>query len=102
MLLPTHATEKDTLSPFPGFNTQEEQNRLDNNNSPFPGDSRVLEHHIVDNGDIKDRNHGNKAGENRPEEELVTPDIICPLREVLLGLGLHAEERAAHVHHFPS
>lgn len=101
LLLPTHATEKDTLSPFPGFDAEEKQERLNNNDSPFPSDSRVLEYHIVDNGYVKDRNHGNKASENRPEEELIAPDIMRPLREILFRFGLHAEERPAHIHHFP-
>lgn len=61
----------------------------------------MLKHHIVDNRDIQNRKRKHKARHNPKEEELVPPHIHHPLREIQLGLGLHAEEAAAHVHHLP-
>lgn len=52
----------------------------------------MLKHNRIQHGYVKDRKHGNPPRHNRPEEELVSPDVVHPLREVFLGLGLHAEE----------
>ena len=93
--------EKDTLTPFPGLNTSKKEDCLDEHNGPFPADPSMLEDHVVDDRDIEDGENGDKSSHNRPEQELIAPDIVYPLGEVLLRLGLHAEERAAHVDHLP-
>lgn len=61
----------------------------------------MLEDNRVDDRDVDEGEHGDEASDNSPEEELVAPDVNHPLSEVLLGLGLHAEEGAAQVDHFP-
>jgi len=100
-LRPPLATEVDALGPLPGLDAAEEQGRLDEDDAPLPRDPGVLEHDVVDDRDVQDREDGDEAGDDRPEEELVAPGVVHPLREVPLGLGLHAEEGAAHVDHLP-
>ena len=96
------ATEEDSLSPFPGFNADEEQDSLDRHYAPFPGDGLMFEDDVVQNGDIKDREHGDPSGHDGLEKELVPPDVVHPLGKVFLGFWLHTEERPAHIDHFPS
>lgn len=96
------AAEIYSLSPLPSFNAQEEEDGLDKNNTPFPADAGVLEDNRVDNRNVDDREHGDEACHDGPEQELVAPGINGSLRKVPLALGLHAEERSAHVNHFPS
>lgn len=101
MLAPSTSTEEDALSPFPSLNAHEEKDSFDEDDAPFPRDAGMFEDDLVDDGDIQDREGRDEAGHDGPEEERVTPDIVHPLREVALGFGLHAEEGAAHVDHFP-
>jgi len=61
----------------------------------------MLEDDVVDDRDVESREDSNEASHDGPEQELVAPDIVHPLGEVLRRLGLHAEERAAHVDHLP-
>lgn len=61
----------------------------------------MLEDNRVDHRDVDEGEHGDEASHNSPEEELVAPDVNHPLSKILLGLGLHAEEGAAQVDHFP-
>lgn len=89
------------LGPLPGLNTEEEEDSSDEHNTPLPADSLVLEHRVADDRDVKDREDGDEAGADGEEEELVAPHIDDPLREVLFGAGLHAEEGAAHINHLP-
>lgn len=101
LLLTLPPAEKDPLHELIQLNPQKEQGRLDKHNPPLPRDRRMSKHLVVDNGDINKREDSDEAGHNGPEEELVPPDVVHPLCEVLLGFGLHAEEAAAHVDHFP-
>lgn len=96
------ATEEDSLSPLPGFNADEEQDSLDCNYAPFPGNRLMFEDDIVQNGNVEDREHGDPSSHDGPEKKLVLPDVVHPLGKVLLGFWLHAEERTAHIDHFPS
>ena len=91
-MLSGSATEEDSLGPFPGFDTNEEQDSLYCQYGPFPGDGFVFENDVVQHGYVENRKNGNPPSHDGPEEELVPPDIIHPLGEVLLGFGLHAKE----------
>ena len=100
-MLSGSATKEDSLGPFPGFNAHEEQDDLDGHDCPFPGDGLVLEDDVVQHGNVEDGEHGDPSRHDGPEEELIAPYIVHPLGEVFLGFGLHAEERPAHIDHFP-
>lgn len=95
------ATEEDALAPLPGFDTEEEERSFDEDDTPFPADAGVLEHHVVDDGDIKQGEDGDETSHDGPEEELVAPYVVHPLGEIFRGTGLHAEETEAHVNHLP-
>lgn len=57
----------DSLGPLPRFDTNEEENGFDEDDAPFPADTRVLEDNCVEHGDVDDREHGDKASHNSPE-----------------------------------
>ena len=61
----------------------------------------MLEHVVVQAGDVDQREDGDEAEYDRAEEEAVRPDVDEPLGEVLLGARLHHEEGKAHVDDFP-
>jgi len=61
----------------------------------------VPEHGVIDNRDVEDGEDGDESKHNREEQELVPPNVDRPLRKVLIRVGLHHEERAAHVQHLP-
>ena len=96
-----HSPEVDALSPFPRLNTEEEENGGDEDDTPFPADTLMLEDHLVDDRDVKDGEDGDKPGHDSEEEELVTPYIDHPLGEVLLRARLHAEKGTTHIDHLP-
>lgn len=89
------------LAPLPALDAAKKQHGFDDNDAPLPGDTRVLEDVVVDNGHVQDDEHGCETKHDGPEQELVAPDISHPLREVELRLGLHAEERPAEIHQLP-
>jgi len=93
--------EVHALAPLPGLDAEEEQECSDEDDRPFPADTLVPEDGVVDDGNVQDREDGDESEDDGEEEELVAPDVNGPLREVLLGVGLHHEERAAHVQHLP-
>lgn len=95
------AAEIYPLAPLPRFDTQEKQHRLDKHNTPFPGDTRVLEDTVVDDGDVQNGERKHEASHDPAEEEAVAPDVVHPLREVALRVRLHAEEAAPQVDHLP-
>lgn len=95
------ATEVNPLAPLPTLNTKEEKHSFDQDHTPFPGDTAVLEDFVVDNRNVQDGEGEYETGHDSEEQELVAPDIVHPLREVALGVGLHLEEAAAEVHHLP-
>lgn len=101
MLLVRLATEVDALGPLPSLDTGEEQNGAHENDAPLPGDGSMLEHLSVEDGNVGEREDGHEADDDGEEQELVAPGIPEPLSKVLLALGLHAEEGASHVDHFP-
>lgn len=96
-----HPPKINPLTPFPRLDTREEQDRLDDNNNPLPRDTDMSEDSIVQDGDVECGEDSDETRDDRPEQELVAPDIDGPLREILCGFGLHAEEGAAHVDHLP-
>ena len=61
----------------------------------------MLENTVVDDWDVKDGESEHEASHDSEEEELVSPDVVHPLGESALGIGLHLEEAAAQVHHLP-
>lgn len=85
-------TEKDALTPLPSLDTGKEEDCFNEHDGPFPADTGMLEDHVVDNRDIEDREDGDEARHDGPEQKLVAPDIVHPLGEVLFGSGLHAEK----------
>ncbi|KAM5475421.1 hypothetical protein MauCBS54593_001109 [Microsporum audouinii] len=93
--------EEDSLPPFPGLDAEEEEGGLDEDDAPFPGDARVAEDLVVDDGDVEQREDGDEARDDGPEEEPVAPDVVHPLRQVPRRARLHAEEAAAQVDHLP-
>ena len=93
--------EENPLGKLPRLHAREKQTRADKHNPPLPRYPLVFKHSLVDDGDIKQGEEGDEADHDGPEEELVAPDVVHPLRQVELGAGLHAEKRAAHVNHFP-
>lgn len=95
------AAEIDALRPLPGLNAKEEEECLDEDDTPLPRDGGVLEDDLVETGDVDDGEHGDEASNDGPEEELVAPDVDDPLGEVALAAGLHAEETASQVDHLP-
>ena len=90
------------LCELPGLDTEEEQNGSDEDDAPLPADALVLEDSVVDDGDVEHGEDRDETCHNGPEKELVAPHIDEPLCEVLLGAGLHSEERPPHVNHLPS
>ena len=95
------STEIDPLSPFPGLTASKEQNSFYKHDTPFPANSRVLEHYMIKRWDIQRWENRDEASDDGPEQELIAPDVISPLREVLLAFWLHAEKGAAHINHLP-
>lgn len=61
----------------------------------------MFEDVVVDDGNVQGGEDGDETRNDGPEEELVPPDVDHPLGKVALAAGLHAEETAAHVDHFP-
>lgn len=100
-LLGRTAAKEDTLSPLPGFNTEEEEEGLDEDDGPLPADGCVLEDNVVETGNVDQREHGDETSNDGPEEERVAPNVVHPLSEVALAARLHAEERTTHVDHLP-
>ena len=60
--------------------------------SPLPADTSVLEDNSIQCGNVKNREDGDESSNDSPEQELIPPNIVDPLREISLGAGLHAEE----------
>ena len=103
-------SKKDALAPLPALHAEQEQQGLDEDNPPFPGDARVGEDDVVDDRHVQDRERQQKPGHDAEEQEAVAPHVDHPLRREVLGLGaarrarrrrVHVEEAAAHVHHLP-
>ena len=46
------AAEEDALGPLPRLTAEEEDDGLNEDNSPFPGDGRVLEDLVVQHGNV--------------------------------------------------
>lgn len=91
----------DTLGELPELDTTKEETGGDEDDTPLPSDALVLEDGVADDRDVLEREEGDEAEHDGPEEELVAPDIMHPLGEVLLGAGLHAEEGSSLVNHLP-
>lgn len=90
-----------SLGPLPCLDSQEKEESLNKDNAPFPANTCVLEDDCVQARNVDDGEHGDKACDDSPEQELVAPGVNDPLREVSLALRLHAKEGSAHVDHFP-
>lgn len=101
LVLAGAAADPHALGPLPGLAADEKQQRGHEDDAPLPRDAGVLEDDRVNDGDIKQREDGDETGHDAEKEELVAPHVPEPLRKVLCGLGLHAEEGPAHVQHLP-
>jgi hypothetical protein len=93
--------EEDALAPLPALDAEKEEEGSDENNAPLPADALVPEHSVVDDRNVEDGEDGDEPEHDRQEQELVPPDVNRPLSEVIVRIGLHHEERAAHVQHLP-
>ena len=62
----------------------------------------MLEDIVADEGGVQHWKSGEESRQNGPKEELVATDVVYPLHEVLLAVGLHAEEGTAHINHLRS
>jgi hypothetical protein len=93
--------KEDTLAELPALNTNEEEEGCHEDNAPLPADALVPENRVIDDGNVEDGEDCNETEHDGEEQELVPPDVACPLREVLCRSRLHHEERAAHVQHLP-
>lgn len=89
------------LGELPCFDTKEEEEGGNEDDTPFPADTSVPEHNGVDDWNVEDREDGDKTAHDGEEQELVAPHIVEPLSEVLLRARLHHEEGAAHINHLP-
>lgn len=70
--------EEDSLSPFPGFEAQEEEESSNDDDCPLPGDHLMLEDDAIDDGNVKRWEDGDETEQNGPEQELVAADIVEP------------------------
>lgn len=95
------STEESTLDPFPGLDSSKEQHGFDKDDAPLPRDTRVLEDTFVNNGDVQDGERKDETSHDTEKEEPIGPDVVHPLGQVALGIGLHPEEASAEVHHLP-
>jgi hypothetical protein len=93
--------EINALAPLPGLAASEEKNRFDKHHTPLPGDTDMLEDNVIDHRDVQDGEGRDESNHDAAEQKLVAPDVKHPLGEIALGIGLHAEEAAAHINHLP-
>lgn len=56
---------------------------------------------MVDHWDVESRKDGDKAGHDTPEQELVLPYVVKPLRKVVLAAWRHSEEGPSHIDRGP-
>lgn len=102
MLFARLSAVEETFAPLPRLNPRKEQPGSDEHNAPFPTNAFVFEDLGIDDRDIEHGKERHKTEHNSPEKELVAPDIVCPLRKVLLRVGLHAEQGSSLINHLPS
>ena len=97
--------EELSLEPLPHFSAAEEETRADKYDAPLPGDARVAEDLVVDDGDVDEGEHADEADHDGPEEERVVPDVPDPLGGLGplggVGGGAHVEQGPAEVDHLP-
>lgn len=62
----------------------------------------MFENDTVDDRNVECRKDDHESSNDSLEEELNVLDIMYLLRKVLLTVGLHAEEGAAHINQLPS
>ena len=100
-LLPLHPPKINPLPPFPSLHPGKEQHRLSKHNPSFPTDPRMLKHLMIKHRNIQRRKNSNKPRHHSPKQELITPNILYPLRKQPPTLWLHHKETPSHIHHFP-
>lgn len=101
VLLGAAAAVPDALGPLPALGAGEEEDELDDHDGPLPGDALVLEHLVVDHGDVHGGEDGDEADHDGPEQEAVHPDVADPARQDGPARGPEVEEGPARVHHLP-
>lgn len=72
--------------------------------APFPGDSAVLEHLLIDDWNVDNGEHDEQASDDGEEEEAVAPesrDNGESLWRAVRRVGIHVEEGAGKVLDFP-
>jgi hypothetical protein len=73
------SAEEDSLSELPKLHAAKEQKRGDDDNRPLPSDSFVLEYVAVDDRNVESWEDGYETKDDRPEEELVTANVVVPI-----------------------
>lgn len=91
------SSEVDSLRPLPGLRQDHEDSNIDKHNRPFPSDTIVQEHLVVDHRNVQRGEHDKEHTRHREEQELVAPEVHRPR---LQSLG-HVEERPARVNQLP-
>jgi hypothetical protein len=70
----TRPDAKATLDSLPGLNGADVDDDATECDTPLPGDGTMLEHLLVDDGDVDNGEHDEQAGNDGEEEEAVTPE----------------------------
>jgi len=79
------ATEVEALQHLPRLDTTKEENCHNDDNTPFPCNTLVLEDNTVQSRNVDDWEDGDETRNDGPEEELVLPDVACPLCPPMVG-----------------
>lgn len=90
-------SEVDALGPLPRLRQHHKHEDIDKDDSPLPADTSVLENDMVQLGNVQDREDSEEDAADRPEQELVAPQVGSPRLETV---G-HVEQRAAEVNQTP-
>mgnify|MGYP005989479713 CR=1 FL=1 len=88
------------LDELPGLNADYKDNSEADHEGPLPLDASVLEELVVENGDIDDREDGESAENDGPEQELVAVQILEDGKAAVI-VGIEAKHGAAETLELP-
>lgn len=91
------SSEVDAFHPLPSLRKHHKHDDVHKNNGPLPADAGVLEDDMVQLGDVQHREDSEEDASDRPEQELVAPQVAHPGPE---ALG-HVKQGAAEVDQAP-
>jgi len=89
-----------SLGHLPELNASNEHNSEANGQSPLPSDASVLEELVIKDGNVDNREDGETANDNGPEEEAVGVDVL-EHGELAVVVGVKAEDGAAQTLELP-